>query len=147
MESVRLLGRGLRAQRGVHLTMRTLREAAGKTQIDVAAASQIDQADVSRLESREDFDDYQVSTLRRYLAALGGQLEIVGAFGNKKIVISGVRPEPSAASPANRALQRRAGRRAGQNRRARSRPAAERRSLDDLKKAVQVAGASSPLRR
>jgi len=85
--------------------MRTLREAAGKTQIDVAAASQINQADVSRLESREDFDDYQVSTLRRYLAALGGQLEIVGAFGNKKIVISGVRAEPSATSPANQALQ------------------------------------------
>ena len=105
VESVRVLGRGLRAQRGVHLTMRTLREAAGKTQVDVAAASEIDQADVSRLESREDFDDYQVSTLRRYLAALGGQLEIVGAFGNKKIVISGVRGEPSAASPANRALQ------------------------------------------
>lgn len=105
VESVRVLGRGLRAQRGVHLTMRTLREAAGKTQIDVAAASEINQADVSRLESREDFDDYQVSTLRRYLAALGGQLEIVGAFGNKKIVISGVRAEPSAASPANRALQ------------------------------------------
>ena len=105
MASVRVLGRGLRAHRGVHLTMRTLREAAGKTQIDVAAASQINQADVSRLESREDFDDYQVSTLRRYLAALGGQLEIVGAFGNKKIVISGVRAEPSAASPANRALQ------------------------------------------
>ena len=105
MASVRVLGRGLRAQRGVHLTMRTLREAAGKTQIDVAAASQINQADVSRLESREDFDDYQVSTLRRYLAALGGQLEIVGAFGNKKIVISGVRAEPSATSPANQALQ------------------------------------------
>jgi len=105
VEPVRVLGRGLRAQRGVHLTMRTLREAAGKTQIDVAAASQINQADVSRLESREDFDDYQVSTLRRYLAALGGQLEIVGAFGNKRIVISGVRAEPSAASPANRALQ------------------------------------------
>src|SRR2546425_12576666 len=102
--SVRVLGRGLRAQRGVHLTMRTLREAAGKTQIDVAAASQINQADISRLESREDFDDYQVSTLRRYLAALGGRLEIVGAFGNKKIVISGVRAERSAASPANRTL-------------------------------------------
>ena len=104
MASVRVLGRGLRAQRGVHLTMRTLREAAGKTQIDVAAASQINQADVSRLESREDFDDYQVSTLRRYLAALGGQLEIVGAFGNKKIVISGVRAEPSAISPAPKKL-------------------------------------------
>ena len=103
--SVRVLGRGLRAQRGVHLTMRTLREAAGKTQIDVAAASQINQSDVSRLESREDFDDYQVSTLRRYLAALGGTLEIVEAFGNKRIVISGVRAESAATSPADKALQ------------------------------------------
>lgn len=104
MQPVRVLGRGLRAQQGVHLTMRTLREAAGKTQVDVATASQIDQADISRLESRENFDDYQVATLRRYLEALGGQLEIVGAFGNKKIVISGVRGEVSATSPANKPL-------------------------------------------
>ncbi len=106
IEPVRVLGRGLRAQRGVHLTMRTLREAAGKTQVDVATASQINQADISRLESGEGFDDYQVSTLRRYLAAIGGQLEIVGAFGNKRIVISGVPGEPSAASPANKGFQR-----------------------------------------
>src|SRR2546428_13793791 len=91
--SVRVLGRGLRAQRGVHLTMRTLREAAGKTQVDVAAASQINQADISRLESQEDFDDYQVSTLRRYLAAIGGPIEVVWAFGDKRIVISGVHAE------------------------------------------------------
>src|SRR5437016_413961 len=122
MASVRVLGRGLRAQRGVHLTMRTLREAAGKTQIDIAAASQINQADVSRLESREDFDDYQVSTLRRYLAALGGTLEIVGAFGNKRIVLSGVRTEPPTASPANRALQP-TGRKARRPRSPRPKPA------------------------
>lgn len=89
-EPVRVLGRGLRAQRGVHLTLRTLREAAGKTQADVAAESQINQADISRLESRESFEDCQVSTLQRYVAALGGQLELVAAFGNKKIVLAGV---------------------------------------------------------
>lgn len=89
-EPVRVLGRGLRAQRGVHLTMRTLREAAGKTQVDVAEASQIDQADISRLESRESFEDCQVSTLQRYVAALGGRLELVAAFGDKKIVLTGV---------------------------------------------------------
>src|SRR5690606_864140 len=43
IEPVRVLGRGLRAARGVHLTLRTLREAAGKTQVDVAKQSQIDQ--------------------------------------------------------------------------------------------------------
>jgi len=89
-EPVRVLGRGLRAQRGVHLTLRTLREAAGKTQAEVAEASQINQADISRLESRESFEDCQVSTLQRYVATLGGQLELVAAFGNKRIVLTGV---------------------------------------------------------
>ena len=88
-EPVRVLGRGLRAQRGVHLTMRTLREAAGKTQTEVAEASKIDQADISRLESRGNLAECQVSTLQRYVAALGGQLELVAAFGNKKIILSG----------------------------------------------------------
>src|SRR5690606_29228461 len=49
IELVRVLGRGLRAARGIHLTLRTLREAAGKTQVDVAKRSRSDQADVSRL--------------------------------------------------------------------------------------------------
>ena len=71
----RVLGRGLRALQGVHLTLRTLREAAGRTQIHAAEASKLDQADVSRLESRPGFDECQVSTLHRYVVALGGQLE------------------------------------------------------------------------
>jgi putative addiction module component (TIGR02574 family) len=79
-----------RAQRGVQLTMRTLREAAGKTLSVVAEASMIDQAGLSRLESRDDLTDCQVSTLQRYVAALGGQLELVAAFGNKNIILSGV---------------------------------------------------------
>ena len=99
VEPVRVLGRGLRAQRGVHFTMRTLREAAGKTQTEVAAASMIDQADISRLESRESFADCQVSTLQRYVAALGGQLELVAAFGNKKIILSGAQAGPSSDAP------------------------------------------------
>ena len=69
--------------------MRTLREAAGKTQTEVAQASMIDQGDISRLESRENLAECQVSTLRRYIAALGGQLELVATFGNKKIILSG----------------------------------------------------------
>ena len=99
-EPVRVLGRGLRARRGVRLTMRTVREAAGKTQVDVAAESQMDQADVSRLEGREGFDDCQVSTLRRYVKALGGHLELVAAFGNKKIVLCGVESGVPATTPA-----------------------------------------------
>jgi hypothetical protein len=92
-EPVRVLGRGLRAQRGVRLTMRVVREAVGMTQVDVAADAQMDQADVSRLESREAFDDCQVSTIQRYVTALGGNLELVAAFGDKKIVLCGVEPK------------------------------------------------------
>jgi hypothetical protein len=68
--------------------MRTLREAAGKTQVEVAEASKIDQADVSRLESRDSFADCQVSTLQRYIAALGGDLDLVAVFGDKRIVLA-----------------------------------------------------------
>ena len=86
---VRVLGRGLRARRGVHLTLRTVREAVGKTQADVGEASRIDQGDISRLETRETLDECQVETLRRYVVALGGELELVAVFGDKKIILTG----------------------------------------------------------
>ena len=46
-----------------------------------------------------------MSTLRRYIAALGGQLELVASFGDKKIILSGVQ-SGSEGVPANKALQR-----------------------------------------
>jgi hypothetical protein len=105
-DPVRVLGRGLRAQRGVHLTLRTLREAAGKTQVDVTGLAQMDQADISRLEGRDRFDDCQVSTLQRYLSALGGRLELVAAFGDKRIIVTGVQTSSSGLPAANKPLQR-----------------------------------------
>lgn len=87
-EPVRVLGRGLRAKRGVSMTLRTLREAAGLTQVSVSEASSIDQSDVSRLENRRTLDDCQVATLQRYVDALGGQLELVARFGDKRIAIA-----------------------------------------------------------
>ena len=101
-ELKRVLGRGLRAERGVRLSIRTIREAAGRTQIEVAAESQINQGDVSRLEKRESFDDCQVSTLRRYLAALGGELELVAVFGDKRIALAGASTEISDVSDLRR---------------------------------------------
>ena len=86
-EPVRVLGRGLRAQRGVRLPIRLVREATGKTQVEVATRSEIDQADISRLERRADFDECQVGTLRRYIEAIGGTLELTAAFGDKKITL------------------------------------------------------------
>lgn len=104
-EPVRVLGRGLRAQRGVRLTMRAVREATGKTQTDVAAGSRMDQADVSRLEGREDFSDCLVSTLERYVTALGGNLELVAAFGNQRIALCGVERRGRETTRASKQLQ------------------------------------------
>jgi hypothetical protein len=61
----------------------------------------MDQADISRLEGRRNFDDCQVSTLQRYISALGGRLELVAAFGDKKIIVAGVHAGPSGGTPAN----------------------------------------------
>jgi hypothetical protein len=80
-----------------------LREAAAKTQVDVKEASGIDQGDISRLEARAAFADCQVETLQRYVAALGGHLDLVAVFGDKRIVLAGV--EKVAAAPASKALQ------------------------------------------
>jgi hypothetical protein len=101
---VRVLGRGLGAQRGVRLTLRGIREAAGKTQVEVKDASSIDQGDISRLETRGDFEDCQVATLQRYVAALGGRLDLVAVFGDKRITLTGAAKDND--PPANKALQR-----------------------------------------
>jgi DNA-binding Xre family transcriptional regulator len=63
-----------RGPAGKRVSLRTLREALGKTQNDLAAALDMTQSEVSRLESR---DDVLVSTLARYAAALGGALETI----------------------------------------------------------------------
>ena len=99
-EPVRFLGRGLRARQGVRLTIRTVREALGMTQMEVAERAKIDQADVSRMEGRAAFSDYQVSTLERYIGALGGRLDLVAVFGNKRITLTGAGPGHSGAENA-----------------------------------------------
>ncbi|MBC8068743.1 MAG: XRE family transcriptional regulator [Deltaproteobacteria bacterium] len=84
-----------------------MREAVGKTQADVGEAARIDQGDISRLETRGTLDDCQVETLRRYVVALGGELELVAVFGDKKIILT-VSPLPIASAepaiPAARAV-------------------------------------------
>ena len=106
VEPVRVLGRGLRAARGVRMTLRGIREASGRTQVAVAEESGMDQSDISRLENRSDFGDCQVATLQRYVEALGGQLELVARFDEKRLTLSGVQRADSVGKPANKALQR-----------------------------------------
>ena len=54
-----------------------LRRARLKTQQDMAAALRTSQASVSKLERRTDM---YLSTLRRYVQAMGGELEIIARF-------------------------------------------------------------------
>jgi predicted transcriptional regulator len=55
------------------LKLKLLREQQGLTQAKLARRAKITQSEVSRAELR---DDCLVSTLERYIAALGGKLEL-----------------------------------------------------------------------
>ena len=71
----------------LEMDLRAVRELLGKTQADVAATLPMTQSEVSRLERRQDI---RVSTLRRFVEALGGKLEIVASFGDKKVRLRSV---------------------------------------------------------
>lgn len=69
----------------LEMDLRALREAAGLTQEELAQRVDVTQSQLSKLERREDF---RLSTLRRYVAALDGQLEIVAVVDGKRIRLS-----------------------------------------------------------
>jgi hypothetical protein len=88
------------------ISLRDLRRYAAKTQIEAARLAATTQSELSRLERR---DDCLVSTLRRYLAGLGGSLELVVAFGSSsfRLVPDGpaAEPGPEDVGPALDALE------------------------------------------
>jgi len=59
------------------LLLSELRQLAGKSQQQLAAALGIKQPSLSKLENQ---DDIQISTLRRIVQALGGELEVIAKF-------------------------------------------------------------------
>jgi DNA-binding XRE family transcriptional regulator len=69
------------------LTLRQLREEAGKTQVEMADLVAVTQSALSRMERRE---DNPIDVLRRYVEALGGELEVVAVLGNKRVKLLGV---------------------------------------------------------
>ena len=69
------------------MELRELRQEAGKTQAEVAEIAEMTQAELSKFERR---DDHLISTLRRYVTALGGRLEVVAVFDKKRIPLKGV---------------------------------------------------------
>lgn len=69
-----------------------LRRAAGKTQQELSDALGMKQPSLSKLEKQSDM---QVSTLRRIVEALGGELELAARFPQGKVAIrlfEGARP-------------------------------------------------------
>jgi hypothetical protein len=69
------------------LTLQELRRDLSKTQVDVARTADMTQSELSRLESR---GDHRISTLRRYVEALGGELEVSAVFGGRRVKLTEV---------------------------------------------------------
>ncbi len=65
------------------LTLRDLRRALARTQVDLARQLGVKQETVSRLEKRSDM---LLSTLRSYVAAMGGELDLVAKFPDRPAV-------------------------------------------------------------
>lgn len=61
----------------------------GATQTEVAELAGVGQAEVSKLERRENLDAVQVSTLRRYARALGAEVQIVVVLDGRRYVLRG----------------------------------------------------------
>jgi predicted transcriptional regulator len=66
-------------------SLKALRQDLALTQAEVSAAAAMTQSELSRLEGRE---DHLTSTLRRYVEALGGKLEVTAVFGKRRVKLT-----------------------------------------------------------
>jgi transcriptional regulator with XRE-family HTH domain len=62
-----------------------LRKALGITQVELATRVGITQSQLSKLEHRE---NHRIATLRRYVHALGGSLEINAVVNGQRVRVS-----------------------------------------------------------
>jgi len=67
------------------MPLQALRQALDLTQLEVAKTLKIEQAAVSKMEKQTDM---YLSTLRRFIAAIGGELEIVARFPDGAVRIT-----------------------------------------------------------
>ena len=65
-------------------TLKDLREAFAHTQVELAQSLGVGQDTISRIERRTDM---LLSTLRRYVEAMGGRLELVARFPNRSPLV------------------------------------------------------------
>ncbi len=68
-------------------TLRQFRQWRGFTQVEAAARFDVPQGEISKIEQRV---DHRVGNLSRYIAALGGRLELVAVVRGKRVVLQGV---------------------------------------------------------
>ena len=96
------------------MTLRELRKARKLTQVRMAHALGINQDGVSRLEKRSDF---LLSTLRKTVEAMGGNLSLVAEFpDHARVVLSGIAEDESPLKPPTRKRRKGRGRTEGKER-------------------------------
>lgn len=71
----------------LEMNLSQLRQELGLTQLQAAEVANMTQGELSRVENR---DDHLVSTLRRYVESLGGELEVTAVVGDKRVKLTGV---------------------------------------------------------
>jgi hypothetical protein len=79
--------RSTRRPAALAMTLRGLRERIGRTQGEVARRVSMTQPQLSRLEARR---DHLISTLHRYVGALGGKIEVAAVVDGARIVLQNV---------------------------------------------------------
>jgi DNA-binding phage protein len=67
-----------------HMALRELRQARNRTQVSIARRLGVKQVNISRLESRE---DPRLSTLTKYIDAMGGRLHLIVEFPEQEPVM------------------------------------------------------------
>ncbi len=92
-------------QRAYEQSLAELRRARAYTQEQLADALDVPQSQISRIERQADL---YVSTLARYLKAMGGRLELVGTFDDHRVSLALAdltRPPENSSTPAAPAVE------------------------------------------
>jgi hypothetical protein len=71
----------------LEVSLRELRRAVGKTQAALASEAGLTQGALSHFENAT---DHKLSALRKYVAALGGELEVAAVVGGRRFPLHGV---------------------------------------------------------
>ena len=73
----------------LEMQLQDIRKSRNVTQVELAHVLNVEQAAISKLENREDM---YVSTMRKYIRALGGELQLVAKFPDAEIKVHSFEP-------------------------------------------------------